>query len=107
MTPTDDLISRLRSINTDDLVGDEAQRIRVRDALFETLRKVQSPWDVAWEMNWVNAANVACIKTMIDMAVFSKWVSDFLPTYSTLFYVERQLSGSMRMASGLGKEGKR
>lgn len=78
MTPTDDLVSRLQSLNTEDFMGNEAERIRVRDALFETLRRVQSPWDVAWEMNWVNAANVACIKAMIDMAAFSKWVSDLM-----------------------------
>ena len=54
----------------------EADRVRVRDALFETLRKVQSPWDIAWEQVWVNGATNAAIKTLIDAGVFTAWAAN-------------------------------
>lgn len=52
----------------------ESERVRVRDALFQALRKVQSPWDIAWEQNWVNGATSASVKTFIDAGIFAKWM---------------------------------
>ena len=54
----------------------EADRVRVRDALFKALRTVQSPWDIAWEQNWVNGATNASVKTLIDAGIFSKWIEN-------------------------------
>ncbi|KAJ2900959.1 hypothetical protein MKZ38_002194 [Zalerion maritima] len=68
----DAIISSLSGLSSASFLS-EADRIRVRDALFETLRKVQSPWDLAWEQNWVNPATNAAIKTLIDAGVFTKW----------------------------------
>ncbi|KAG5919299.1 hypothetical protein E4U42_006563 [Claviceps africana] len=53
--------------------ANEEERIQARDALFEALRRVQSPWDIVWEHNWVNTATNASVKTLIDAGVFTKW----------------------------------
>lgn len=71
-SPTDSLIASLSSI-TPSTFTTEAERLRARDALFEALRKVQSPWDIVWDHNWVNPATNASIKTLIDMGLFKKW----------------------------------
>ena len=72
MASADQLLASLQGINASSFAN-EAERIRARDALFETLRKVQSPWDIAWDHNWVNGATNAAIKTLIDAGVFKKW----------------------------------
>jgi len=51
----------------------EADRIRVRDALFEALRRVQSPWDIVWDHCWVGGVTNATVKTLIDVGLFTKW----------------------------------
>lgn len=72
MASADELITSLQGIDRGSFTS-EAERIRARDALFETLRKVQSPWDIVWEHNWVNGATHASVKTLIDAGVFTKW----------------------------------
>lgn len=72
MASADELIASLSNVSSGSFAN-EGERIRARDALFTTLRKVQSPWDVAWEQNWVNPATNAAIKTLIDAGVFKKW----------------------------------
>ncbi|KAJ9143500.1 Demethylsterigmatocystin 6-O-methyltransferase 2 [Pleurostoma richardsiae] len=72
MASADQLISDLQGLNASSF-SSEAERIRARDALFDALRKVQSPWDIAWDHNWVNGATNAAIKTLIDAGVFKKW----------------------------------
>jgi hypothetical protein len=69
----DKLITHLDKIDLNELASD-AQRARVRDALFKALRTVQSPWDVVWEHNWVHGVTHACAKTFIDLGLFEKWM---------------------------------
>ncbi|KAG5991772.1 hypothetical protein E4U43_003939 [Claviceps pusilla] len=69
---TDQLLASLSNISASSFAN-EAERIRVRDGLFETLRRVQSPWDIVWDHNWVNLATNASVKTLIDAGVFTKW----------------------------------
>lgn len=72
MSSADQLLASLQGIEASSFAN-EAERIRARDALFDTLRKVQSPWDVAWDHVWVNGATIASAKTLIDIGVFKKW----------------------------------
>lgn len=72
MASADQLIATLSNLDSGSFAN-EGERIRARDALFDALRKVQSPWDIAWEHNWVNPATNAAIKTLIDAGVFKKW----------------------------------
>jgi hypothetical protein len=50
MTSADQLIVSLEGINANSFAN-EAERIRARDAVFEALRRIQSPWDIAWDHN--------------------------------------------------------
>ncbi|KAL5348689.1 hypothetical protein ACLOAV_006107 [Pseudogymnoascus australis] len=72
MVSTDRLIKNLQGID-ESAFANEAERVRVRDALFEALRKVQSPWDIVWDHIWVSGATNASVKTLIDAGVFKKW----------------------------------
>lgn len=72
MASADQLISNLQGIEAGSFAS-EAERVRAKDALIEALRKVQTPWDIAWDHNWVNGATNAAIKTLIDAGVFVKW----------------------------------
>ncbi|KAG7294536.1 hypothetical protein NEMBOFW57_004611 [Staphylotrichum longicolle] len=72
MTTADQLISNLKGIDATSFAND-AERIRARDAIFEAFRRHKSPWDIAWDHNWVNPAINACIKTLSDAGVFTKW----------------------------------
>lgn len=78
------LLEALQNFDPSLFEGDEAERIRVRDKLTEVLRRVQSPWDVAWEHNWVNVATTPVVKTLIDMGVFEKWVRLMLFSFRKL-----------------------
>lgn len=71
-TEIDTLISSLSTL-TPTTFTTETDRLAARDALFEALRKVQSPWDIVWDHNWVNPATNASVKTLIDMGLFKKW----------------------------------
>jgi hypothetical protein len=72
MATADQLIANLQGVEAGTFAN-EAERIRARDALLDALKKVQSPWDIAWDHNWVNGATNAAIKTLIDAGVFAKW----------------------------------
>jgi len=72
MASADQLIASLEGISAGSFAN-EAERIRARDAVFEALRRIQSPWDIAWDHNWVSGAINASIKTLIDAGVFTKW----------------------------------
>ncbi|KFY46973.1 hypothetical protein V494_00266 [Pseudogymnoascus sp. VKM F-4513 (FW-928)] len=72
MASADKLITDLHGISGSSFAN-EAERVRARDALFEALRKVQSPWDIVWDHNWVTGATNASVKTLIDAGVFKKW----------------------------------
>jgi hypothetical protein len=72
MASADQLVASLEGVNAGSFANG-AERIRARDAVFEALRRIQSPWDIAWEHNWVNGALNAAIKTLIDAGVFTKW----------------------------------
>lgn len=72
MATADKLIQDLQGINANAFVT-QAERVRARDALFGALRRVQSPWDIVWDQNWVSPATNASVKTLIDAGVFSKW----------------------------------
>ena len=73
MASSDQLVSSLEGLTPDSFTT-ETERVRVRNALFQALRKIQSPWDIAWEQNWVNGATNASIKTLIDAGIFAKWI---------------------------------
>ncbi|KAK4240554.1 S-adenosyl-L-methionine-dependent methyltransferase [Achaetomium macrosporum] len=72
MATADELIASLQGIDAKSFAN-EAERIRARDAVFDALRRIQSPWDIAWDHNWVSGAINAAIKTLIDAGVFTKW----------------------------------
>ncbi|KAL2022628.1 hypothetical protein VTK56DRAFT_4972 [Thermocarpiscus australiensis] len=72
MSSADQLIASLQGVDASSFAS-EAERIRARDAVFEALRRIQSPWDIAWDHVWVSGAINACIKTLIDAGVFKKW----------------------------------
>ncbi|KAK4096527.1 S-adenosyl-L-methionine-dependent methyltransferase [Parathielavia hyrcaniae] len=72
MSSADQLIASLQGIDANSFAN-EAERVRARDAVFEALRRIQSPWDIAWDHNWVSGAINASIKTLIDAGVFQKW----------------------------------
>jgi hypothetical protein len=72
MASADQLVSTLEGLNSSSFAS-EAERVRARDALFEALRRVQSPWDIVWDHNWVAPATNASIKTLIQAGIFTKW----------------------------------
>ncbi|ROV96260.1 hypothetical protein VMCG_07679 [Cytospora schulzeri] len=72
MASTDKLLVALEGIEADSFTN-PMERIQIRDALFKALRKTQTPWDLAWEHSWTNPAVSACINTLIDVGVFTKW----------------------------------
>ncbi|EFW99940.1 O-methyltransferase-like protein [Grosmannia clavigera kw1407] len=72
MSSADQIIASLQGISAASFL-DEPERIRARDALFHALRKVQSPWEIAWDQSWACVATTACVKTLIDAGVFKKW----------------------------------
>lgn len=72
MVCADQLVASLQGLDVGSL-KDDVQRVRLRDALFRALREVQSPWDIAWDQNWVQPATHASVKTLIDAGIFAKW----------------------------------
>ncbi|KAL1842331.1 hypothetical protein VTJ49DRAFT_5499 [Mycothermus thermophilus] len=72
MASADQLIANLEGISASSFAN-EAERIRARDAVFEALRRIQSPWDIAWDQVWVSGAINACVSTLIEAGVFTKW----------------------------------
>lgn len=72
MASADQLIASLQGIDASSFAN-EAERIRARDAVFEALRRIQSPWDLAWDQNWANPATNAAIQTLAEAGVFKKW----------------------------------
>ncbi|KAK5997733.1 O-methyltransferase af390-400 [Cladobotryum mycophilum] len=74
MSSAEELINSLENISATSF-SDEAERIRARDALFAALRRVQSPWEIAWDQNWTHGATNAAVKTFIDAGVFKKWIA--------------------------------
>lgn len=75
MATADKLVRDLAGIGDAASFADETERVRARDALLEALRKVQSPWDIVWDHNWVQAATYSCIKTFVDAGVFDRWAA--------------------------------
>ncbi|KAK1624326.1 O-methyltransferase [Colletotrichum phormii] len=61
MATADALIASLQNINGESFT-DKAERIRARDALYDALRKVQTPWGIAWDHI-----------VLIDAGIFKKW----------------------------------
>ncbi|OTB16956.1 hypothetical protein K445DRAFT_74246 [Daldinia sp. EC12] len=54
--------------------ADEDERIYAENLLFNALSRIQSPWDIAWNHNWVNASIHGAAKSLIDAGLFKKWV---------------------------------
>lgn len=73
MTSADQLIGALEGFDANSFVN-ETERVRAMNALNLALSKVHKPWDIVWQHCWVNPATNACIKTLIDLGVFSKWI---------------------------------
>ncbi|TKW50664.1 Demethylsterigmatocystin 6-O-methyltransferase [Colletotrichum tanaceti] len=72
MATADALIESLKGLDGD-AFADKAERVRARDALYEALRKVQTPWDIAWDHIVVKGSGNAATKTLIDAGVFKRW----------------------------------
>lgn len=53
--------------------ADEAERVRVIDALFAALRRFQRPFDVAWNHSWTEPLTHSAVRTLIDANVFKAW----------------------------------
>jgi hypothetical protein len=73
MASADQLIGALEGLDVNSFIND-AERVRAMEALTLALSKVQKPWDIVWQHCWVNPATNACVKTLIDAGVFSKWI---------------------------------
>lgn len=73
MTSADHLLKALDGIDANSFIN-EAERVRAMDALTLALSKIHKPWDTVWQHCWVNPATNACVKTLIDAGVFSKWI---------------------------------
>ncbi|KAM5346420.1 hypothetical protein ACJ41O_009425 [Fusarium nematophilum] len=72
MASADQLIATLDGLDAASFAN-EAERVRAMDALALALSRVQKPWDIVWQHNWVNPATNACAKTLIDAGVFNEW----------------------------------
>ncbi|KAL0933822.1 Demethylsterigmatocystin 6-O-methyltransferase 2 [Colletotrichum truncatum] len=72
MSEVDSIIASLDDIDVS-LFDNNADRIRARDALNNALRRLQSPWDIAWDHVIGNSSGNAAIKTLIDVGVFKSW----------------------------------
>lgn len=42
----------------------------------EALRRIQCPWDIAWDQNWVIPSINTALKILIDAGVFTKWAAE-------------------------------
>lgn len=72
MTSTEEAIAQLESIG-DGSFKSESERLQLSNALLATLRRVQTPWDMACAHGWIELTTVAAIKTLIDAGLFTKW----------------------------------
>ncbi|KAF3019301.1 hypothetical protein E8E14_008480 [Neopestalotiopsis sp. 37M] len=72
MTSTEEAIAQLESIGADSFKS-ESERLQLSNALLATLRRVQTPWDMACAHGWIELTTVAAIKTLIDAGLFTKW----------------------------------
>ncbi|KAI0189754.1 O-methyltransferase-domain-containing protein [Xylaria flabelliformis] len=71
MSTVDQIISTLKAIDARSFTSDD--RLLLLDELRSTLRRVQTPWDVAWDQAWVHGNTMAATKTLIDAGLFTKW----------------------------------
>ncbi|KAI0849900.1 S-adenosyl-L-methionine-dependent methyltransferase [Daldinia vernicosa] len=69
------LSATLRDIDSNSF-ADEDERLFAEDMLLGALARVQSPWDIAWNHNFVNATTHGAIKSLIDAGVFTKWAEN-------------------------------
>ncbi|KAI1800861.1 S-adenosyl-L-methionine-dependent methyltransferase [Daldinia bambusicola] len=72
MASVDQAISSLNEINTESF-DSESERLRLSNAILSTLRRVQSPWDIASTHGFVDLTITAAIKALIDAGFFTKW----------------------------------
>ncbi|OTB05750.1 hypothetical protein M426DRAFT_319428 [Hypoxylon sp. CI-4A] len=73
MVALENLSAALQNIDLNSFAN-EGDRARAEDLLLNALERVRSPWDIAWNHNWVNPATNGAVKTLIDAGVFTKWV---------------------------------
>ncbi|KAI0840148.1 S-adenosyl-L-methionine-dependent methyltransferase [Hypoxylon sp. FL0890] len=66
------LSAALQGLNFESFTNGE-DRLRAEDLLLEALNRVRTPWDIAWNHNWVNLATNAAVKTLVDTGVFQRW----------------------------------
>lgn len=69
----DRLIETLNSINADTFAPADHQR--VKEALLGALRRVQTPFDIAYDHVWTESATTAAVKTLIDVGLWTKWAA--------------------------------
>lgn len=73
MASADQLIGTLEALDANSFAN-EAERVQATDALALALSRTRKPWDTVWQHCWVNPATNACVKTLIDAGVFSRWI---------------------------------
>ena len=69
----DQLISVLQSIDKTNFKN-ETERSKAHNAIFATLRRVQTPWEIAQQHIWGDPATITIIKILIDVDFWRKWV---------------------------------
>ncbi|OTA61194.1 S-adenosyl-L-methionine-dependent methyltransferase [Hypoxylon sp. EC38] len=73
MSALDRLSAALQDLDSESFVNED-DRLRAEDLLLKALTRVRTPWDIAWNHNWVNPATSGAIKTLMDAGIFTKWV---------------------------------
>ncbi|OTA92287.1 hypothetical protein M434DRAFT_74802 [Hypoxylon sp. CO27-5] len=73
MSTLDRLSAALQGLDSESFVNED-DRLRAEDLLLKALTRVRTPWDIAWNHNWVNPATNSAVKTLIDAGIFTKWV---------------------------------
>ncbi|KAI1138907.1 S-adenosyl-L-methionine-dependent methyltransferase [Hypoxylon sp. FL0543] len=66
------LSAALEGLNNESFTNEE-ERSHAEDLLLGALNRVRTPWDIAWNHNWVNPATNAAVKTLVDAGTFQKW----------------------------------
>ncbi|KAI1407450.1 S-adenosyl-L-methionine-dependent methyltransferase [Hypoxylon sp. FL1857] len=72
MSTLDRLSTALEHLNSESFENDD-DRLRAENLLLEALTRIRTPWDIAWNHNWVSPATNGAVKTLIDAGVFKQW----------------------------------
>jgi len=70
-----ELIAQLDKIDRSTIGSGGADVVAIKHALFAALRRVQSPFDTAYDLWWNNPAAESATRTLINVGLFEKWVA--------------------------------